>query len=573
MKRLALAASAVAAACALTASVAPSWSAAPALSAPSFQPGRIVAMRRLTEAQYRNTIADVFGPDIVVSGRFEPIVRPQHRLIATGAAGATISPAGLEQFDAIARGIASQVFDAKHRAAFLPCTPADPAKADAKCAGQALGPIGRYLLRRPQSPAERAATIAIAGAAADRAGSFTKGLELALAAMLTSPEFLYVVESAVPDRSAPDASGSGAETLDDWSRAARLSFVLWNSTPNDALLDAAARGELSDPARLDAIARAMVASPRFAAGVRAFFADMLLFEKFDELAKDPVVFPRFNPEVAKALPEQMLRTIADHLVTRQGDYRALFTTRHTFLTRALGTVYQTPVSARSGWEPYDFPEGDASENGGRAGLLSQAGFLALYSHSGRSSPTLRGRAVRELLLCQPVPNPPGNVNFTAVQDIDSKTMPTARHRLTAHNSDPVCAGCHAITDPIGLTLERFDGIGAWRPQENGAEIDVATRLEDSDVLGAAGLGRALAANPATTECLANRALEYVTGRSPEGSGSDESETSSALHVAFAARDFRIAELFVQLATSPAVWRVPSRPLGEAQHVALLEKAR
>ncbi len=515
--------------------------------------GQIVAMRRLTEAQYRNSIADIFGPDIMVAGRFEPIVRPQHQLIATGAAGATISPAGLEQFDAMARNIAAQVFDEKHRAAFLPCAPGDPKLPDAKCARAALAPIGRYLFRRPQIEAELAAYVAMAGKATERSGSFTDGLSLALATMLTAPEFLYVIESAEPDPAHP-----GELRLDNYSRASRLSFMLWNSTPNDALLNAAAKGELTDAARLETTAQRMVASPRFEQGVRAFFADMLLFEKFDEIAKDPLVFPRFNPDVAKALPEQMLRMITDTLVVRKSDYRDIFTTRQTFMTRALGTVYQVPVTARTGWEPHEFPAEDD-----RAGLLSQAGFLALYSHSGRSSPTLRGRAVRELLLCQPVPNPPGNVNFTAVQDINSKTMPTARHRLSAHNSDPVCAGCHAITDPIGLPLERFDGIGSSRRTENGALIDVSSRVEDIDIIGAAGLGRAVAANPAATECVANRALEYATGRSTE----DAMETAFALQKAFAATGYRIADLFLQVATMPETWRVPAKPLGAPSQVA------
>lgn len=181
----------------------------------------------------------------------------------------------------------------------------------------------------------------------------------------------------------------GSLRIDDYARAARLSFLLWNTAPNDVLLQAAAKGDLNDPAKLDAIARHMVASPRFEAGVRAFFADMLLFEKFDEIAKDPVVYLRFNRDVAMALPEQMLRTIVDQLVTRGGDYRKIFTTRRTFMTHALGTVYQVPVRASVGWEAQEFPADDD-----RAGLLSQAGFLALYSHSGRSSPTLRGRAAR-----------------------------------------------------------------------------------------------------------------------------------------------------------------------------------
>lgn len=522
---------------------------------PSFAPlkeplGQIVTMRRLTEAQYRNSIADIFGPDIRVAGRFEPIVRPVHELIATGAASSTISPAGLEQFDAMARAIAAQIFDADHRAQFMDCAPRDAAAPDPDCAARVLVPVGRYLFRRPMTQEEVAAYVMMAGKATESSGSFHKGLELGLAAMLVSPHFLYVVESAEPD---PESLGG--LRLDNLARASRLSFLMWNTTPNEALLKAAEQGQLTDPAQLAAIAGRMVRSPRLEDGVRAFFADMLLFEKFDEMAKDQIVYPRFNPDVASALSEQMLRMIVDQLVTQKGDYRDLFTTRRTFINRALGPLYQAKVTSTQGWVPYEFALGDD-----RAGLLGQAGFLALYAHSGRSSPTLRGRAIRELLLCQPVPNPPGNVNFTAVQDVTSTAMPTAKMRLTAHNSDPVCAACHRITDPLGLPLEKFDGIGAFRPRENGAPIDTAGLFEGVAFQGNVGLGKALAASKSTTECVAGRAFQYATGRVPEDNGG----LAGGIEQDFAKDGYRIASLFLRVATMPQAYRIAATPLAAPQ---------
>lgn len=515
----------------------------------------ITGLRRLTEAQYRGAIADIFGPDIRVAGRFEPIVRPEHHLIATGAAGATISPAGLEQFDAMARDIAAQVFDDAHRPMFVTCKPLTDKGADAACAKSVLAPLGRYLFRRPQTDAELTAYVTIANQSAIQAGSFTKGLELALAAMLVSPEFLYVVESAEPDPTHP-----GQMRLDGWSRASRLSFLLWNTTPDDRLLKAAASGALDDPMLLEAEARRMVASPRFQDGVRAFFADMLLFEKFDEIAKDNVIYPRFNQTVAAALPEQLLRTIVDHLVTRDGDYPSLFTTRRTFMNRALGPLYGIPVQSRTGWEPHEFAPTE-----GRAGILSQAGFLSLYSHSGRSSPTLRGRAIRELLLCQPVPNPPGNVNFTAVQNTGNKKMPTARIRLNAHNTDPVCAACHKITDPIGLPLEKFDGIGAFRYTENAAPIDTSGSFEGTDFNGIEGLGKAMAQSSSATQCVASRAYEYATGRSAD----EEGEITEAVAKGFAQDGYRIKSLMLRVATMPEAYAVHAPALVEPPKLTML----
>jgi len=495
-------------------------------------------MRRITEAQYRNTIADVFGPDIKVAGRFEPIVRPAHEMLSSGASAASISPTGLENFDAMARVITAQLFDEKHRGQFVACQPADPAQADDACATNTLMPLGRYLFRRPLTPAEEAFYVQMAGDAAAKSKSFTKGLELAVSALLVSPNYLYVIERAEPDPANP-----AVLRLDNWSRATRLSMILWNTTPNAALLKAAEEGRLTDPVQLKAIATRMVNSPRFEAGVRAFFADMLLFEKFDELAKDQVIYPYFNQDVAAALPEQTLRTITDLLLARNADYRQLFTTNRTFMTRSLGPLYQVQVRREFGWEPYEF-----GPNDDRSGLLGQAGFLAIYSHSGRSSPTLRGRAIRELLMCQPVPNPPGNVNFTAVQDTANKAMPTARIRLSAHATDPVCAGCHRITDPIGLGLEKFDGIGGFRATENDALIDTSGSMDGTDFKGASGLGKALAESPAVPECVASRAFEYAVGRHTE-----DPALLGALTKRFGDAGFGIRALFLEVATMPQAW--------------------
>jgi hypothetical protein len=510
------------------------------------EPGldQVVAMRRLSETQYRHTIADIFGPDILISGRFEPVVRVRNELIASGARDSSISPAGLEQFDAMARGIAEQVFDEKHRGQFMSCAPRDEKLADADCTRAVLAPLGRYLFRRPLTADELAMYAGIANDGAQPTHSYYDGLKLGLAAMMISPNFLYVVERAEPD---PDHRGQ--MRLDNYSRAARLSFVLWDSTPNDTLLNDAQQGLLTRQDKLDAIAAEMVQSPRFEYGVRAFFADMLVFESFDDLSKDQIVYPYYNPEVAQALPEQTLRTIVDALVTHNDDYRELFKTRRTFMTRVLGALYQVPVHHDKGWEPYTFP---ASSD--RAGLLGQAGFLAIYSHEGRSSPTLRGRAIRELLVCEPVPNPPPNVNFTAVQDVHNMARPTARDRLAAHATDPSCAACHKFIDPIGLSLERFDGIGAFRATENGALIDATGVMDGKTFKGATGLGQVLASGNDATNCVASRALEYATART-----SDEvSKQVAGLQKNFAAEGYRLRALFKDVATMPEAYTIPMR---------------
>ena len=168
---------------------------APAATLLAGQPGQIVGMRRLTEAQYRNAIADIFGPEVRVAGRFEPIVRPVQEMIASGARDASISPAGLEQYDAMARVIAAQVFDEAHRSQFVDCAPRDAAAADADCAAKVLTPLGRYIFRRPLTAQERDFYVRLAGNGAGPSQSFYKGLELSLAAMLTALILPMIVEA------------------------------------------------------------------------------------------------------------------------------------------------------------------------------------------------------------------------------------------------------------------------------------------------------------------------------------------------------------------------------------------
>jgi hypothetical protein len=512
--------------------------------------GQVVAMRRLTESQYRNSIADLFGSDIQVAGRFEPIVRRPHELQATGSSEATISAAGLEQFDALGRSIAAQVFSEANRDNYVTCKPAEAAKADAACARATLARMGRYLFRRPLTETEISSYVHSAGEVANRTGNFYTGLRLTLAAMLTSPHFLFVVE-----RAESDPKVAGGLRLDNYSRAARLSFLLWDTAPTEALLTAAASGRLTNETQLAAIADHMVKSPRFEAGARAFFSDMLIFEKFDGLAKDAVIYPRFNQDVANALPEQMLRTIVDLLIVRQADYRELFTTRRTFMTRALGPLYGVPVRASAGWVPYEF-----GPNEDRAGILTLAGFLSPgEAQVGRSSPTLRGKAVKELLLCEPVPDPPGNVSFTAVQETGNKALPTARIRLGEHNNNPVCSGCHSLTDPIGLALEKFDGIGAFRETENAAPIDTHGTFGGVKFTNAAGLGKAIATSPSVTQCVTTRAFEYAMGR-PANADAAQIEAIERL---FAADGYRLPALFYRIATLPEAYRVTPMPLQSA----------
>jgi len=525
-------------------------SSATAASAPvaNLAPSQLV-MSRLTGAQYQNIIADVFGPTIDFGGRFEPDQRTDG-LLAVGATHVAITAAGMEQYDAMSRTIAAQIVDPNHRDMMLSCQPADPTKADDGCVRQIMTEVGTLLYRRPLTGSEVDAFVTAARLGTGETQDFYQGLSLSLAAMLSSPKFLFRQETAVPVR-----GKAGEYQLDPYSTASRLSFFLWNSGPDAALMQAAAKGELSTPRGIAKQVDRMLASPRLETGVRAFFSDFLGFDEFESVTKDTALFPKFSTQAAEDSQEQTLRTIVDVVLNKRGDYRDIFTTKKTFLTRELGAIYQVPVAgflpngAPDTWQPFEFADDDP-----RAGILTHMSFTALHSPSGRGSAVLRGKAIREVFLCQRVPAPPGDVAFELIND--TKTYKTARDRLAAHTGEPMCAGCHKITDPMGLALENFDAAGSWRTTEGGFPIDTSGTVDGMKFEGPAELGGALAKMPATTACVANRMAAYGRGRPVTNRAQLQ-----GLEKSFAATGYRIPELMRLIATNESFYLITPESAG------------
>jgi hypothetical protein len=512
--------------------------------------GGPVALRRLTEPEYRQIIADVFGTTIHVPGRFEPDIRA-NGLIAVGTSQESVAGSGIEQYDLTARGIAAQVVDETHRTSLIPCKPAKDTERDDACATQFLSKAGLLLFRRPLTDTELQTAVKSAGDSAQKLNSFYDGLADSLAALLVSPQFLFRHEAAVADR-----SDAGQQQLDAYSKASRLSFFLWDTTPDGELLAAAKNGDLDTDSGIKKQVDRMIASPRLNAGVRAFFTDMLGFDGFAALAKDPTIYPKYSGQVSVDAQEQTLRTLTDLLVTRDGDYRDIFTTRKTYLTRLLGSVYNVPVSVENGWEEHTYAENDP-----RAGILMQVSFVALHSHPGRSSPTIRGKALREVFLCQKVPDPPGNVNFALVNDVKNPAFHTARARLDAHRTQATCAGCHKIMDPIGLAMENFDSAGGYRATENGSPIVTAGEIDGVKFDDVFGFTKALHDHPMAPSCVVNRIYSFGAGRP---ASKDEAEWINYQVKQFSSTGYHVPELMQRIASSKAFYRV-STPGTEANN--------
>ena len=497
-----------------------------------------VGVRRITETQYRHTIADLFGPDIKINARFEPEKR-EEGLLALGSAQLSLSSSGFEQYFALARSISDQVVSEKLRATSVVCKPADPTKADDACTRQFVTRYGERLFRRPLAEHEITARLKTAATGAKQSGDFHTGLSLALTSLLMAPEFLFRVEIAEPDPANPKVY-----RLDGYTKASRISYLLWDTAPDAELLASARTGAIQTEAGLKQQLARLASSPRFEDGARAFFTDMLQLDGFDNLVKDPATYPKFNQSVSDSAKEQTLKTTVDLLVAKKRDYRDLFTSNETFINRYLAAIYKVPYASANDWAPYTFPA--SSE---RAGILTQISFLSLFAHPGTSSPTRRGVKVHEIFMCEPTPEPPADVDFSKVQALDKGTV---RTRLLDHMQNTGCTTCHRRSDPPGLALEHFDGLGQLRTMENGTRIDVSADLDGKKFDGSQGLASYLRDDPRIPACLVRNVYAYGVGRKTDERDEDYLTDQAK---AFAATGYRLPDLMMQIASSPEFFKV------------------
>lgn len=499
--------------------------------APEFTPSEPV-LRRLTTAQYVNAMRDLFGDEIVLPASLEPDAEVEG-LFAVGASMSTISPLGVEQYEGAAFDIAEQVMEDEALVErWRPCTPLGPADAD--CAELALSTLGRFAWRRPLTAGEVETLSAIALAAAEIYDDFDDGLVFGYAALLQSPHFLYRVETGEPTEAGEELRYT------DWEMASRLSFLLWDSIPDAELLDAAEAGELVTDAGLQSQLERMLDQPTAENGLRNFFTEMLGLHELDDLSKDPNVFVHASDTLGPAAREETLLSIDALVWDDDGDLRELFTSRRTFVDRELAALYRVQAPAEEGFGEVWLPE-----DGGRAGLLGQASVLALHAHPVSTSVTRRGVFVRQSLLCQAIGSPPADID-AAIPEA-SEDLPTMRERVAVHLEDPVCAACHSITDPIGLGLENFDGMGGWRTTENDVTIDASGELDGRAFADAVELGQALAEHSALPACVVEKLYAYATGSLVTA---DDITLVNWHEEGFAESDFRMLAMVEDIALSP-----------------------
>ncbi|MCP4804028.1 MAG: DUF1592 domain-containing protein [Proteobacteria bacterium] len=455
-------------------------------------------LKRLTQAQYHNSVDDLFGPDLVLPS-LEPDLEVDG-LLAIGSATTTISPYGVEQYEGASFDIAEQVLaDDARRAQVLACEP--ESLGDADCLDLVFSELGERVWRRPLTDEELAFHTDLVVTAGTTLEGTDAGLTFGIAALLQSPNFLYRVEL-----------GDG-QAYSDWEMATRLSYFLWNTTPDDELLDAAAAGELTDDELLAEHVDRMLADERARQGVRNIFSDLWRLYELDDLTKDPNIFPHMTDEVGPSAREETLAGIEYLAFDTDEPYCNIFTTRRAFLDRTLAAIYEVPAPEREGFGMTELPPDEQ-----RQGLTGQVSFLALQAHPVSTSVTRRGLFIRQDILCHVIPPPPSDVD-TSIPETSTEA-PTMRERVAQHLEDPACAACHEITDPIGLALENFDGIGRWRNDDNGYEIDATGDIDGVTYDDAEGLARVLAQHQDLGPCLTERVFSYANGQAVVPANSD-----------------------------------------------------
>jgi hypothetical protein len=489
-------------------------------------PMPVAGVRRLSRDEYDATVRDLLGDDTRPGSlRFsEDATTPFDNDVSTQLAGPALIGAAETLAEEIAqRALAKPLI----RARLVPCTPTGPG--DAVCMKTFVTHFGRSALRRPLRPDEVTRFMALQSFAVE-AADFYFGVELVLRAMLQEVEFLYRVDLGAP------TDEPGVYLLNDFELASRLSFLILGTTPDEAVLNLAELGQLHSPEQVRAAAAAMLGDKRAHAQVERFHALWLGFAKLP----DPALAPEFRAETA-ALIENSVFAPGAH-------YFDLFTSSQTFVSSKLATYYGLPAPSNpaGAWVPYG--------TNPRRGILSQGSFLSANAKFDDTSPTRRGKFIRERLLCQVVLPPPPNVNADVPPVGVAGKSNCKIDRYSEHRTNASCAGCHAQLDPIGFGLENYDRLGKYRAAD--AKAPECTISGEGEVKGIGtfngpgGLGTLLASDAALQQCVVTQMVRFAMGR---GSAPEDSNLVKLLAKNLA-KSGAFQDLLLDLVSEPAFAR-------------------
>jgi mono/diheme cytochrome c family protein len=393
------------------------------------------------------------------------------------------------------------VSETASRRRLFTCVPAR-ASDEKACAEKIVSTLARRAYRRPVTAPDLSSLMKFYDAGR-RDGSFDRGIEMAVRAVLVSPKFIFRIEQ--------DPAGVAPGTpyrVSDVELASRLSFFLWSSIPDDELLDVASRGRLRRADEADRQVRRMLADPRAEALVSNFAGQWLHIRNLRSTTPDKNDFPDFDDNLRQAF-ERELDLFVGSIIAEDRSVLDLMTADYTFVNERLARHYGIP----NVYGPHFRRVAVTDEP--RKGLLGKGGILLVTSHADRTSPVVRGKWILDNLIGTPPPPAPANV--PPFPEETPGVPKSVRARMEQHRSSPPCASCHRIMDPIGLALENFDAVGVWRTQEAGTSIDASGELADgSRINGAIELRQALLERPdVLVGTMAEKLLTYALGRSVE----------------------------------------------------------
>ncbi|MCH9686805.1 MAG: DUF1588 domain-containing protein [Deltaproteobacteria bacterium] len=451
-----------------------------------------MGLRRLSRAELSRTLTDLVGP--LPAGLIDSIPGDAETPFDNDYTTQDPSPALIDGLFAMSAAVADHVLaDPDRRATVLGCTPSGPD--DAACLRAFATSFARRALRRPISPAEGDGYAAFISHGVEE-GEFDVAATMVIEAVLMDSEFVYRIETGELVADQPSMS-----RLDDLSMATRLSYLLWGTGPDEALLLRAEQGELSTSAQVREVAEAMLADRRGLEQLQRFHAMWL---DYDDLPQGSAL-------------ELAMRLETDALVERvvaERRWSSLLTLEQSYLSPALAVHYDLGVEVFApGW--VDYPDAR------RAGILSHGAFLAVGEKFGDTSPVERGKAVWTRLLCEPMPPPPPDIDSGVPPAGDPTACKPERYDMSQRAE---CAACHTIVDPIGFGLENYGPRGQWRTHEPGRpQCSIEGRGEVAGLgafAGAPGLGALLADSGRVHTCAMRRLLQFSLGRAPTAADAD-----------------------------------------------------
>jgi hypothetical protein len=507
---------------------------------PPFQaaPGML---RRLTRLQFRNAVRDVFGVEVNIQDLDADSWTSHFATI--GASTVVTSEHGVEQYAAAIEAAVNAVFaDATKRGQLIGCTPTG--QANDTCVRGFVQRLGLRAWRRPLTTAEVDRLVALATKAATDLGGAIEGARWATVALFTSPSFLYRPELG--------ATMNGTRRFTGHEMASRLSFLIWNSLPDQMLLDQAGAGMLATAAGIRTAATRMLDAPAGRESVGGFAEEYMRLDRIATQAKDSGMYPEYTAALQAGMARDMKGTWESLVFDDKVSALDLFKTTKVVVNADLARLYGLDAT---GLTSTTFQTRSLPADGPRAGILSKAGFLSQYANQKEGSPTLRGKFIREALMCLTVPPPPGNVNVS-LPDPPANMPMTKRQLLEQHRVNPDCKACHGLMDPMGLPLENFDSIGKYRTTDRGLPIDPSGEVEGQPVADAKALGAAASASPTFINCFVRKFYSYAVGheeRPVDGS------VLNTLAASFQASGFKLRELILDVVSNDAFSSVAAQP--------------